>query len=40
MWFENNDKKTLHVKGFIGFSLLGKEVEWKREKEMRNMENN
>ncbi|MBE9468788.1 MAG: DUF2147 domain-containing protein [Bacteroidetes bacterium] len=35
MWFEKNDITILHVKGFIGFSLLGKEVEWIREKEIR-----
>lgn len=27
LWFEK-DLNTLHVKGFIGFSLIGKEVEW------------
>jgi uncharacterized protein (DUF2147 family) len=27
MWFEK-DLNTLHVKGYIGFSLIGKEVEW------------
>jgi len=27
LWFEN-DLNTLHVKGFIGFSLIGKEIEW------------
>jgi len=26
MWFDDNDTNTLHVKGFIGFSLIGKEV--------------
>ncbi|HPX05790.1 MAG TPA: DUF2147 domain-containing protein [Tenuifilaceae bacterium] len=30
MWFEK-DPKTLHVKGFIGVSLIGKEVKWTRE---------
>jgi uncharacterized protein (DUF2147 family) len=27
MWFEN-DPNQLHVKGYIGFSLLGREVVW------------
>ena len=27
MWFEK-DLSVLHVKGYIGFSLIGKEVEW------------
>jgi len=35
MWFEDGDNLTLHVKGFIGFSLLGREVEWKREEKLR-----
>lgn len=35
MWFEEGDDITLHVKGFIGFSLLGREVEWKREEKLR-----
>jgi len=35
MWFEEGDDVTLHVKGFIGFSLLGREVEWKREEKLR-----
>lgn len=29
MWFEN-DPNQLHVKGYIGFSLIGKEVVWTR----------
>jgi uncharacterized protein (DUF2147 family) len=29
LWFEN-DPNQLHVKGYIGFSLLGKEVVWTR----------
>ncbi len=28
MWFEDNNFKKLHVKGFIGFALIGREVEW------------
>lgn len=35
MWFDDGDDVTLHVKGFIGFSLLGREVEWKREEKLR-----
>ncbi|MBU8893248.1 MAG: DUF2147 domain-containing protein, partial [Bacteroidales bacterium] len=35
MWFEDGDDKILHVKGFIGFSLLGREVEWTREEKLR-----
>ena len=35
MWFEEGDNATLHVKGFIGFSLLGREVEWTREEKLR-----
>ncbi len=35
MWFEDGDDQTLHVKGFIGFSLLGREVEWTREESLR-----
>lgn len=27
LWFEK-DLNTLHVKGFIGFSLIGKEIKW------------
>ncbi len=29
MWFDGNPN-TLHVKGYIGFSLIGKKVSWKR----------
>lgn len=35
MWFEEGDDITLHVKGFIGFSLIGSTVEWKREENLR-----
>lgn len=35
IWFEDDDIKTLHVKGFIGFALLGREVEWTREEKLR-----
>jgi len=30
MWFEE-DSNVLHVKGYIGFSLIGKQVIWTRE---------
>lgn len=29
MWFDGN-LTTLHVKGYIGFSIIGREVEWTR----------
>lgn len=32
MWFEDRNFDKLHVKGYIGFSLIGKEVIWSREK--------
>jgi uncharacterized protein (DUF2147 family) len=32
MWFET-DETILHVKGYIGFSFIGREVEWTKEKE-------
>lgn len=35
MWFEEGDNNVLHVKGFIGFSLLGREVEWTKEEKLR-----
>lgn len=31
MWFED-DSNQLHVKGYIGFSMIGKQVIWTREK--------
>jgi uncharacterized protein (DUF2147 family) len=31
MWFED-DPNQLHVKGFIGFSFIGKQVLWTRDK--------
>lgn len=31
MWFEE-DLNKLHVKGYIGFSLIGKQVVWTKEK--------
>lgn len=35
IWFEDGDYNTLHVKGFIGFSLIGREVIWTREEKQR-----
>ena len=35
MWFEDGDDVTLHVKGFIGFSLIGSRVDWVREEKLR-----
>ncbi len=29
MWFEE-DFNVLHVKGYLGFAIIGKEVEWRR----------
>ncbi|MDY6800772.1 MAG: hypothetical protein SVU94_06065 [Bacteroidota bacterium] len=36
MWFEEGNDKILHVKGFIGFSMLGRVVEWVREQKRRD----
>ena len=30
MWFDDGNYNLLHVKGYIGFSFIGKEVEWTR----------
>lgn len=30
MWFYDGNYNLLHVKGYIGFSFIGKEVEWTR----------
>ena len=30
MWFDGNDKDVLRVKGYVGFSLIGREVAWTR----------
>lgn len=30
MWFDDGNYDKLHVKGYIGFSFIGKEVEWTR----------
>jgi uncharacterized protein (DUF2147 family) len=35
MWFDKGDNVTLHVKGFIGFSLIGSKVDWTREEKLR-----
>ena len=35
MWFEDGIDVILHVKGFIGFSLIGSRVDWTREEKLR-----
>ena len=35
MQFKDDEKKILYVKGFIGISLIGREVEWTREEKLR-----
>lgn len=35
MWFDKEDDAILHVKGFIGFSLIGSRVDWTREDKLR-----
>lgn len=30
MWFDDGNYNLLHVKSYIGFSFIGKEVEWTR----------
>ncbi len=30
MWFDGSDNKTLHVKGYVGLSFIGREVAWTR----------
>jgi uncharacterized protein (DUF2147 family) len=35
MWFDEGNDITLHVKGFIGFSLIGSRVDWTREEKLR-----
>jgi uncharacterized protein (DUF2147 family) len=34
-WFEENDRNTLYLRGYIGFSLLGRNVQWTRENKKR-----
>ncbi len=36
IWFEDDDN-ILHVKGYIGISLIGRKVEWIREANQRKM---
>ena len=31
MWFEDGNTDILHVKGYIGISLIGRETKWTRE---------
>lgn len=35
MQFKDEEKKILYVKGFIGISLIGREVQWTREEKLR-----
>ncbi len=35
MWFDDKDPNTLHVKGYVGFSWIGKQVAWTRESALR-----
>jgi uncharacterized protein (DUF2147 family) len=35
LWFENNKSTVLHLKGFIGISLIGREAIWIREYKSR-----
>lgn len=35
MWFDKGDNVTLHVKGFIGISVIGSRVDWTREEKLR-----
>ncbi|MBI9054589.1 MAG: DUF2147 domain-containing protein [Bacteroidales bacterium] len=35
MWFDEGDDVTLHVKGFIGISVIGSRVDWTREEKLR-----
>jgi uncharacterized protein (DUF2147 family) len=35
MWFDEGDDITLHVKGFIGISVIGSRVDWTREEKLR-----
>ena len=36
MWFEDGNLSKLYLRGYIGFSLIGKTSEWTREKEKRD----
>ena len=35
MWFEDKNENVLHVKGYIGLSFIGRQVEWTREAVLR-----
>lgn len=34
-WFEDNDRNKLFLRGYIGFSLIGRNVQWIRENKKR-----
>jgi uncharacterized protein (DUF2147 family) len=35
MWFEDNNKNLLYLRGFIGISLFGRSTQWVREEQKR-----
>lgn len=35
MWFDKTRPDVLHVKGYVGFSWIGRQVEWTRENTLR-----
>jgi uncharacterized protein (DUF2147 family) len=37
LWFENQKTEVLHLKGFIGISLIGREAIWIREYKKRHL---
>jgi uncharacterized protein (DUF2147 family) len=39
MWFDSKSPDVLHVKGYIGFSWIGRQVEWRRENSLRKQLN-
>ena len=36
MWFENNNFDLLFLKGYVGFSFIGRTSKWKREATLRH----
>lgn len=36
MWFEDDNLSKLYLRGYIGFSLIGRTSQWTKEKEKRN----
>ncbi len=37
MWFEENNKNILFMRGFIGISLFGRSTQWTREEQKREL---